>query len=259
MEKFYVYKLSINDIPFYIGKGKKTETYDRIEYHLKYWEHNKNTKLKNKINKLKGIFDIEILFESENEYECLNLEVKLIKEIGRENLCNLTDGGEGVSGLKHFDESKQKISIWRKGKSLSEETCKRITQNKTGNAYKLKNIPEGKIEELYKTKNIQEIANELNISFPTIKKYLIEKNIYVPSQNRKPVSEKTKKEKSILMKGKGNIPICQYDLNNNKINEFSSITEACLSLNKPGRAGDITAVCRGKQKTAFGYIWKYKT
>jgi hypothetical protein len=44
----------------------------------------------------------------------------------------------------------------------------------------------------------------------------------------------------------------------NKINEFNSITEACLSLNKPGRAGDITAACQGKQKTAFGYIWKYK-
>ena len=36
------------------------------------------------------------------------------------------------------------------------------------------------------------------------------------------------------------------------------MTEACLELNKPGRVGDITAVCIGKQKTAFGFKWKYK-
>ena len=131
--KFYVYKLISNNIPFYVGKGKKTENYDRIEYHLKYWSHNKNRKLSNKIKKLNGVFDIEIIFESKDEQECLDLEQKIILEIGRKNLCNLTDGGEGVSGFSHSEETKQKISIWKKGKPLSEETCKKITQNKTGN------------------------------------------------------------------------------------------------------------------------------
>lgn len=258
MEKFYVYKLATDGVPFYIGKGKKTETYDRIEYHLKYWNHSKNRKLKNKINKIKGIFDIEILFESESEQECLDLEIKLIKEIGRENLCNLTDGGEGVSGFHHSNEAKQKISIWRKGKSFSKETCQNISKNKKGNKYKIKNLS-SKIEEMYKTKSIQEIADELNLVFTTVKKYLVENNMYVHHKNKKPVSKETKAKMSEIMKGKNSTPVIQYDLQNNKINEFLSISEACLSLNKPKRAGDITSVCRGKQKTAFGYIWKYKT
>jgi hypothetical protein len=256
--KFYVYKLTSNNVPFYIGKGKKTETYDRIEYHLNYWVHNKNKKLTNKIKKLNGTFDIEVIFESKNEQECLDLEIQLILEIGKENLCNLTNGGEGVSGFNHSDETKQKISIWRKGKYLSEETCRRISQNKTGNSYKLKNISEGVIEKLYETKGIYDICKELKLTFNTVQNYLKEKNLYEPFKNKKPDSEETKLKKSLANKGKRSQPVEQYDLQNNKTNEFLNLTEACLHIGKPGRMGDITACCRGKQKTAFGFIWKYK-
>lgn len=220
MEIFYVYRLLSNGITFYIGKGKRTKTYDRINYHLNYWVHNKNRKLTNKIKKLNGVFDIEIIFESKDEQECLDLEKKIILEIGRKNLCNLTDGGEGVSGFNHSEETKQKISIWKKGKPLSEETCKKITQNKIGNHYKLKNIPEGKIEELYETKGIYDICKELNLTFNTVQKYLKEKNLYNPFKNQKPKTEQTRTKISQNKIGKGTKPIQQLDKQNNLIKHY---------------------------------------
>ena len=50
--------------------------------------------------------------------------------------------------------------------------------------------------------------------------------------------------------------VFQYDLEKNFIAEYESINEAARYL---GVGNDsISACCRGKQKTAGGYIWEYK-
>jgi hypothetical protein len=54
-----------------------------------------------------------------------------------------------------------------------------------------------------------------------------------------------------------NIPILQYNIQMDLIKEWNSQKEAQISFNKPKSDG-IGAVCRGKQKTAYGYIWKFK-
>lgn len=48
-------------------------------------------------------------------------------------------------------------------------------------------------------------------------------------------------------------PILQYDLEGNLIKEWRSIAEA-----KEEFKGDISACVRGKQKTAYGFKWKYR-
>jgi group I intron endonuclease len=48
-------------------------------------------------------------------------------------------------------------------------------------------------------------------------------------------------------------PILQYDLNGNFIKEWSTISEP-LKLG----FGDVDAALRGRQRTAGGYIWKFK-
>ena len=84
-------------------------------------------------------------------------------------------------------------------------------------------------------------------------------------------SEETKQKKSQSAKGRvktaewrQNIsdshptkkPVEQYNLEGAKINEYISINEA--SRQTGVRVGDISACCNFKQKTAFGFIWKFK-
>lgn len=51
--------------------------------------------------------------------------------------------------------------------------------------------------------------------------------------------------------------VIRIDKDGNEV-EFSSITEALKALGKSAKDGHISQCCKGKQKTAFGYRWKYK-
>lgn len=61
---------------------------------------------------------------------------------------------------------------------------------------------------------------------------------------------------SIGIKKTSNRKIGMYDINNNLIRSFDSIIEAFKSLNKTSRV-NIDNALQGKQKTAYGYVWKY--
>lgn len=56
-------------------------------------------------------------------------------------------------------------------------------------------------------------------------------------------------------------PVNQYDLNDNYITTFESLTAAAASIkgpeHDPGYRSKISQVCKGKRKTALGYKWKY--
>ena len=51
--------------------------------------------------------------------------------------------------------------------------------------------------------------------------------------------------------------IVQIDKDGNMVKEFYSLNEICQVFNVP-RADNVSNVLRGKQKTAYGYYWKYK-
>ena len=50
--------------------------------------------------------------------------------------------------------------------------------------------------------------------------------------------------------------IYQYDINDNLINQYNSAAEAGKALNKSGNS--ITDCAAGRQKTSYGFKWKYK-
>lgn len=105
------------------------------------------------------------------------------------------------------------------------------------------------ISEYLKLKNQNQVAKKLKIDPRTVRLILnannIEKGLH----------------KDIVQKASGKV-INQYDLNDNFIRSFASAREAAESLGKitktsNGASSHITAVCRGKRKTAYGYKWKF--
>jgi group I intron endonuclease len=67
---------------------------------------------------------------------------------------------------------------------------------------------------------------------------------------------------SLARKNKPNLknakPVLQYDLEENFIQEWSSIREANLFLGKNKDSGLINQCCKGKKQTAYKFKWKYK-
>lgn len=82
------------------------------------------------------------------------------------------------------------------------------------------------------------------------KKHLRESHLgYVmPEEQKRKISENCK--------GKGKKAVLQFDLNGNFIKRFEGIQDVFDELGIRS-TGNITLVCNGKRKNAYGYIWKY--
>jgi len=88
--------------PFYVGKGNK---YRMGEFYGRNNWHQKIVKKYGKLNIIKKHI------ECSSDEIALELEIGLIK-LMRNNgyeLCNLTDGGDGVNGYKHDPESVERV------------------------------------------------------------------------------------------------------------------------------------------------------
>lgn len=132
---FYTYLHCRPDgTPFYVGKGYGRRSQD--------FAH-RNRLHKNIVSKYGkeriGVF----VFPCESEVQAIANEIQQIAQLRSEGytLCNFTDGGDGISGLRHSEETKKKMSLAAigntygrgcKGKSKSPETKARIAAAKLG-------------------------------------------------------------------------------------------------------------------------------
>jgi hypothetical protein len=142
MSIYYIYQHRRTDTGeiFYVGKGKNQRGFQTA---------NRNKHWKNITNKT--TYSVEILYDNLQENVANLVEIGLItlyKSEGK-NLCNVTIGGDGCSGLKHnakskkimsekklgrklTPEHKQKIGDSQKGKIITEEQKKKISQSLKG-------------------------------------------------------------------------------------------------------------------------------
>lgn len=111
LNRFYVYehlKPNTGEV-FYIGKGCKNRAYET---------RSRNNHWTNIVNKY-GI-EVNIVYKNLTNQEAGKKEIDLIEFYGLDNLCNMTQGGDGCVSLKQ--ESRNKISNSLKGRKQSQET-----------------------------------------------------------------------------------------------------------------------------------------
>lgn len=128
----YVYRyirLDKNE-PFYIGISYKEDDFKRAyDVH----ERRRNKIFKDIIKK--SPYEIEILFTNLTWEQACEKEKEFIKLYGRKNiktgtLANMTDGGDGSTGVVLTDEQRKARSIQSKGLKRTEESRRKNSQAK---------------------------------------------------------------------------------------------------------------------------------
>lgn len=149
-------------------------------------------------------------------------------------MINIKDPGIGG---KHSEETKRKISLSRIGRKDSEETkLKRSLSNKgQKRTEEQKNKMRGRIDPLeIRIKRSNSLKGKIQ-SQETIQKRI-----------------NTIREKGAYKKG---LPVLQYDLKGNFIQEWNNILEASKFINK--HPSNLSNCCKNKQKSTGNFQWVY--
>jgi len=110
MKQFYVYIHKKPDgTPFYVGKGQESRVKTVWRRHNPH-----HTRIVQKYGAENIVVEKTLALSDEDALRLECIYIKQLKEQGYK-LCNLTDGGEGVSGYVRTDEEKKKNSERKKG------------------------------------------------------------------------------------------------------------------------------------------------
>lgn len=207
-------------------------------------------------------------------------------------------GDGGMLGFKHTKESKIKMSNAHKGAIPSEETRKKMSIAQTRKTFsketreilsnnlksrgwtqeairksadkhiglKMSEETKRKIKDSQRRIILQyDLQNKFIAEWGSIKEAAASVGLKSASSIRQCLIGKSKQSHGYIWKYKDGLSVkekkqkravLQYDLNENFIKEFNSLQEASESCRTTASA--IGCCCRGKYKSAGGYIWKYK-
>jgi RNA polymerase-binding transcription factor DksA len=121
----YVHKRLTDGSIFYVGKGKNNRL-NIAKNRNKHWEH---------IVKKDGGYIAEIIYDGLTNEDALKKEIELISTIGKQNLCNISDGGDG------FDNSTlppEKYEKWIENKKKAQTGKISYWKDKTRNEHSKK-------------------------------------------------------------------------------------------------------------------------
>lgn len=266
--KFYCYAHRTSDTGhiFYIGKGHGDRAYSKQR--SRYW-HNKANK---------HGYTIEIIATGLTERQAFDMEREFIAFYGRDNLVNLTDGGDGATGRVVSDYEKEVKRNLFSGKPLKEETKKKLsesakgrivsqeTRDKISKAGKGRFVSEETKEKMRKN-NAMKNNSEARRKLSEAKKgkpapwLLGLKNHMHRPEMKKMLSDRCKGVPRIDMIGLNNPSarsvVC---VETGELFETQkSAVEWLVSIGKPKTTtlSNISSAASGRLKTAYGYHWKY--
>lgn len=226
--------------PFYIGIGSKS-SYTSIsndEYFRANCSYNRNRIWNSIYEKNNGIFEIEILIESDDYQFVKYREIEFIKLYGRIDLntgtlANMTDGGDGSRRILVTQERKDKITkthtghSWNKGCKWNEEAKKKASE-----FAKERGVSKKFLEEGQKTRDSIEFKEKVGSRYRG-------KKLSVEHVNK--------------MTAKKYKPIIKIDMNGKIAEEFYSLKEASV---KSGNKFIVYYIKNGKPYK--NHFWKYK-
>lgn len=228
--KFYCYAHRTADTGhiFYIGKGHGDRAYSKQR--SRYW-HNKANK---------HGYTIEIIATGLTEHQAFDIEREFIAFYGRDKLVNLTDGGEGQSGFKKPIDVIEKTAKAHRGMKRSEEARKNMSIAQKN------------------SKNRKDISGEKNPA----KRHDVREKMSKADRSYMIGENNPMKKPEIIEKFKGkNNPAarCVVCIDTNNIFETAKEASLWLSIeiSRDIKRVSITQCCRGVNKTAGGYRWKY--
>lgn len=284
--RHYLYRhirLDKNEV-FYVGVGTKGKYKFKTVTNEFKRAYSHSTKQRSKwwirvFNKTE--IKVEILFESDDYSFIEQKEIEFIKLYGRQDkglgtLVNMTDGG--VAGLGRYGPlgklTKKDINnifqLYNKGKEPKEiallynlqykyiidilnkikyfkysQDLEKINLNRpTKNT-----IRNGQIKWLSKHKSYLAIGEYFNLSMATISR--ISKNNSVKEKKCPQLLNLIREKK----KHPDEVCVNQYTRQGEFIKRFNNLREAASSVN--GSSGVISNTIYGRNKTAYGYIWKH--
>lgn len=209
---------------FYVGKG----TTKRMKC-----KTNRNIHWQRIVNKANG-FKYDVLAKNLTEQEALSFEILMIKKMKEAgfSLCNMTNGGDGVSGFKHSPEmceaQRQRmlgVTPWNKGKPASLEAIEKMRLSKLGKKQSLEHIAkcaESRKGKKYSEAHCKAISESLK-------------------GKKMPVDSQITKYKKVICLESGKI--------------YKSVTEAAKELNL--YTTNISKVCKGQLQKTGGFHWSY--